>query len=162
MDSAEKLVEIEALKQLKARYCRLLDAKDWVGWRSLFTDDFCSDTAESGGKTITGADEFVAFVEKALGKAHRVTVHQSHAPEIEVTSATTATGIWALEDVVRFGFGLNLKGYGHYREEYQKVGDEWKISYSKLTRLREDFFNGLFSIYISNAFRARILKKLRA
>lgn len=161
MNSAEMLIEIEAIKRLKARYCRLLDAKDWAEWRSLFTDDFRSDTSESGGKSITGADEFVAFVEKALGKAQRATVHQVHAPEIEVTSATTATGIWALEDVVRFGFGLNLKGYGHYREEYKKEGGEWKISYSKLTRLREDFFNGLFSVYISNAFRARMLRKLR-
>ena len=161
MDNAEKLVEIETLKQLKARYCRLLDAKDWEAWRQLFTDDFHSDTAESGGKSITGADEFVAFVRRALGKPSQATVHQVHAPEIELTSPTTATGIWVLEDVVRLAFGVNMKGYGHYTERYEKVDGVWKIKYSKLTRLREDMFNGLFSIYISNRFRRWLLAKLQ-
>lgn len=162
MDNVEKLLDIEAIKQLKARYCRLLDAKDWDGWRMLFADDFHSDTAESGGKSIVGADDFVAFVRSALGQPTRATVHQVHAPEIELTSDTTATGIWVLEDVVRFGFGLNMKGYGHYHERYEKIDGVWKIQYSRLTRLREDFFNGLFSIYISNRFRAWVLKKLKS
>jgi hypothetical protein len=38
MDDTATLREIEAIKQLKARYCRLLDTKDWQGWRSLFAD----------------------------------------------------------------------------------------------------------------------------
>lgn len=28
--------------------------------------------------------------------------------------------------------------YGHYHEEYRKVGERWLISYRKLTRLRVD------------------------
>ena len=28
--------DIEEIKQLKARYCRLLDTKDWASWRSVF------------------------------------------------------------------------------------------------------------------------------
>src|SRR5271163_4832520 len=55
---------IEAIKQLKARYCRYLDTKDWAAWRSIFTDDFLSDTSEAGGKLIAGADDFVAFTRK--------------------------------------------------------------------------------------------------
>src|SRR3984957_11665832 len=31
--------ELEAIRQLKARYCRFLDAKDADGWRSVFSDD---------------------------------------------------------------------------------------------------------------------------
>jgi len=31
--------ELEAIRQLKARYCRVLDAKDADGWRSVFSDD---------------------------------------------------------------------------------------------------------------------------
>jgi hypothetical protein len=30
---------IEAIRRLKARYCRFLDTKDWDGYRQLFTDD---------------------------------------------------------------------------------------------------------------------------
>ena len=68
MDRLTELTEIEAIKQLKARYCRLLDTKQWDAWRELFTDDFVSDTSPSGGTVITGADEFVDFVRKNLGK----------------------------------------------------------------------------------------------
>ena len=99
------LAEIESIKQLKARYCRFLDTKDWEAWRGIFTDDFVSDTSEAGGKVIAGADDFVAFTRKNLGRPSQPTAHQVHAPEIELTSATTARGIWALQDVVRFGAG---------------------------------------------------------
>ena len=68
VDDTVALVEIEAIKRLKARYCRHLDAKDWEAWRGVFADDFVSDTAEAGGTVIAGADEFVAFIRKTLGK----------------------------------------------------------------------------------------------
>jgi hypothetical protein len=154
MDDAAPLLEIEAIKQLKARYCRYLDTKDWDAWRSLFSDDFLSDTSAAGGKVIRGADEFVAFTRKGLRS--QATVHQVHAPEIEVTSPTTASGVWALEDVVRFGPGVNLRGYGHYTETYQKVDGRWLITSSTLTRLREDVFNGLVSVYVSDRIRRAI------
>ena len=157
--TADALVEIETIKQLKARYCRYLDTKDWAAWRTIFADDFHSDTAESGGKVIEGADEFIAFTRKSL--RNQATVHQVHAPEIELTSATTARGIWALEDVVRFGPGVNLRGYGHYHETYEKVDGQWRIKSSKLTRLREDVFNGLVAVYISDRVRKVLMKAAR-
>lgn len=146
--------EIEAIKRLKSRYCRYLDTKDWVAWRALFTDDFVSDTSRAGGKLISGADEFVAFTRKSL--RDQPTVHQVHAPDIELTSPTTAHGVWALEDVVRFGPGVNLRGYGHYTETYEKADGQWRIKTSTLTRLREDVFNGLFAVYLSPRIRAAL------
>ena len=68
-----------------------------------------------------------------------VTVHQCHTPEIDTTSHTTATGVWAMEDMLRFPDGSELHGYGHYHETYEKSPDGWRISSSKLTRLRMDF-----------------------
>jgi hypothetical protein len=157
MDDATAVLEIEAIKQLKARYCRYLDTKDWQAWRSLFAADFLSDTSPAGGKVIRGADEFVAFTRKSLRS--QTTVHQVHAPEIELTSATAARGVWAMEDVVRFGPGVNLRGYGHYTETYEKVDGQWVFTTSTLTRLREDVFNGLVSVYISDRIR-RVIGKV--
>lgn len=154
--------DIEAIKQLKARYCRLLDTKDWAAWRDIFTDDFVSDTTPSGGALITGADDFIAFIRKTLGKPSQPTVHQVHAPEITLTSPTTATGIWALNDVVRLAPGVNLQGYGRYHETYEKTSGQWRIKTSRLTRLREDVFNTLFSVRISPRLRdsaARLARK---
>jgi SnoaL-like domain len=151
MDDAAALREIEAIKQLKARYCRYLDTKDWEAWRGVFADDLLSDTSQAGGKVIRGADDFVAFTRNGVG--NRATAHQVHAPEIELTSATTARGIWALEDVVRLAPGVNLRGYGHYHEVYEKTDGQWRITSSTLTRLREDVFNVFVSVYVSDRMR---------
>jgi hypothetical protein len=162
-NDATMLLAIESIKQLKARYCRYLDAKDWAAWRSIFTDDFVSDTAEAGGKLIIGADDFVAFTRNNIGRRSQATAHQVHAPEIELTSATTAHGVWALQDVVRFGPGVTLVGYGHYHETYENIAGKWLIKSSKLTRLREDIVTPLFSVYISDRVRrvaARLASRL--
>jgi hypothetical protein len=151
--------DVEAITQLKARYCRFLDAKDWTAWRDLFTDDFVGDTSEAGGKKIVGADAFVAFVRRNL---RRKTVHQVHAPEIELTSETTARGIWALEDFVRLAPGLDMHGYGHYHETYEKDGGQWRIQSSKLTRLREDIVTPLFSVHVSDRIRRLLAMAARS
>ncbi len=129
--------DIEAIKQLKARYCRTMDTKDWAGMRQVFADGVVMDTVDSGGDVMTGADDFMVFLQQAIGDV--VTVHQCHTPEIELTSATTATGIWAMEDMLRWPDGTELHGYGHYTERYEKAGDDWTITRSTLTRLRTDF-----------------------
>ena len=161
MDDAAVLLEIESIKQLKARYCRYLDTKNWEAWRQIFTDDFLSDTSEAGGIVIEGADAFVAFTRKNIGKPSQPTVHQVHAPEIEPTSATTARGVWALNDIVRLAPGLNLNAYGHYHETYEKIDGQWRIKSSKLTRLREDIFNPVFSLRISDRIRDAVAKMAR-
>jgi uncharacterized protein (TIGR02246 family) len=129
--------DIEAIKQLKARYCRLMDTKDWAGYRQVFTDDVTMDTTDSGGNVITGADDFLEFLVPTIGDV--VTVHQCHTPEITITSPTTARGIWAMEDMLRWPDGTDMHGYGHYTETYEKVGGDWRIKSSTLTRLRTDF-----------------------
>jgi hypothetical protein len=143
--------EIRALKELKARYCRTLDLKDWAGFRGVFTDDFVSDTSQAGGMVIEGGDEFVAFVRRTLAKA--VTVHQVQQPEIELVTPTTAAGIWAMLDVVRFMPGLTLNGFGHYTETYEKVDGQWLIKTSKLTRLREEIQTPVLTLFMSDRLR---------
>lgn len=128
--------DLDAIQQLKARYFRLMDTKDWAGFRQVFTDDVVIDTSESDGDVMTGADAFVAFLEQVLGDA--VTVHQGHMPEIELTSDATATGTWAMQDLITWPDGMQLVGFGHYHDTYVKGPDGWRIATSKLTRLRRD------------------------
>jgi uncharacterized protein (TIGR02246 family) len=129
--------DIEAIRRLKARYFRTMDTKDWEGMRQVFTDDVVIDTSEAGGGVVRGADEFMAFLQEAL--AGTVTVHQGHMPEIDLTSGSTATGTWALNDIVIWPNGMRLDGYGHYHETYEKGPDGWRISSSRLTRLHTGF-----------------------
>ena len=129
--------DMEAIKQLKARYFRTMDTKDWETMRQVFTDDVLMDTTDSGGDIVEGADRFLAFLREALDAV--VTVHHGHTPEIELTSASSATGIWAMEDMLRWPDGRELHGYGHYHETYEKGDGVWRIKSSTLTRLRMDF-----------------------
>jgi SnoaL-like domain len=158
MNGDSVLMEIESIKQLKARYCRYLDTKDW---RDVFTDDFVGDTTEAGGTVIVGVDEFMAYTRNTIGKPSQTTVHQVHAPEIELTSATTARGIWALNDVLRLVPALTLHGYGHYHETYEKIDGRWRIKASKLTRLREDVTVAIFAPRIAARLRAAAAKIAR-
>jgi hypothetical protein len=104
--------------------------------RALFVDDLVVDTTSSGGQVTHDADAFMTALVAMIGEV--VTVHHGHMPEIAVTSATTAHGIWAMEDLLRWPDGTELRGYGHYHETYRKVGDEWRIASFTLTRLRTD------------------------
>ncbi|MDL4817291.1 nuclear transport factor 2 family protein [Actinomadura opuntiae] len=128
--------DLEAIKQLKARYCRTMDTKDWDAMRQVFADDAVIDTTASGGGTVTGAEEFMTFLREAL--ADVVSVHHCHTPEITLTSPSTAAGIWAMEDRLRWADGRELIGFGHYHETYDKTGGVWRIRTSTLTRLRMD------------------------
>ena len=129
--------DLEAIKQLKARYFRTMDTKDWEGMRAVFADDVVVDTTDSGGGVVSGADAFLVFLRKTLQDV--VTVHHGHMPEIELTSSTTASGIWAMEDLLRWPNGTELRGYGHYHETYALIDGAWRIKTSRLTRLRMDF-----------------------
>jgi hypothetical protein len=160
VDDGIALVEVESIKQLKARYCRYLDTKDWDSWRSVFTDDFVGDTTDAGGRVIVGVDDFIAYTRNTIGKASQATVHQVYAPEIELTSATSAWGIWALNDVVSLVPALTLHGYGHYHETYEKIDGRWHIRSSKLTRLREDIFP-MFPAAVSARLRSAAAKMAR-
>jgi 3-phenylpropionate/cinnamic acid dioxygenase small subunit len=42
------LIDRIAICELKARYCRLLDTKQWHAWSQLFTEDIVLDTSEAG------------------------------------------------------------------------------------------------------------------
>ena len=140
LDPVEALVAIEAIKRLKATYFRCMDTKDWAGMREVFTDEVLTDTTESGGGIIRGGDEFIESLQLFI--ADVVTVHHGHMPEIQLTSVTTATGVWAMEDMLRWPNGLELHGFGHYHETYEQREGSWRIASMTLTRLRTDVREG--------------------
>jgi hypothetical protein len=135
------LVAIEEIKQLKARYFRLMDTKQWDDWADVFTEDLRAWVEDVPDVTRTSRDEWVASVSRVLTDA--VTSHHGHMPEIEVTGPGTANGIWAMFDYVKM-IGpkrtVEFKGYGHYHEEYRREPDgRWRISSLRLHRLRIDY-----------------------
>ena len=141
MDDIERLIAIEDIRRLKARYFRCMDTKDWDGFRDVFATDGEMDMrAEAGeGGLVRGAQAIADFVRGVVDPVQ--TVHHGHMPEIDVTSPTTATGIWAMEDLLRWPPGgpvSGMHGWGHYHETYVKRDGDWLIHTLTLTRLRVD------------------------
>jgi len=137
----QNLEEVEQVKQLKARYFRLMDQKHWDKWNAVFTDDVVAvyqgvpGANKSAGLTelrCTGRTDLVAKVSGFLSKG--TSIHHGNMPEIELTSPTTARGIWAMVDYLLLP-NFTLKGYGHYDEDYVKENGRWKIKRILLTRL---------------------------
>ncbi len=148
MTEIERLLAIEEIKQLKARYFRAMDTKAFDELHTVFADDATFDFREAlrdpiegtppqyeEHPPVSGREAIVAYITGALETA--VSVHHGHVPEIELTSDTTARGIWPMEDVVRNGT-FSFRGWGHYRESYVRTASGWRIQSSRITRLRVD------------------------
>ncbi len=127
------LVDIEAIKSLKARYFRAMDSKDWDALSNCFTDDLVADFREAPGMLAEGRENYMVQLTEILREAS--TIHHGHMPEIDVIDKDNATGIWAMDDIVKLP-GLSIQGWGHYHETYRRELGVWKIARIKLTRLR--------------------------
>jgi SnoaL-like protein len=143
MTDIERLLAIEEIKNLKARYFRCMDTKDWAGFQAVFAPDATVDFTREGGdptrSSATGAANVTKLIKDLVAPA--LTIHHGHMPEIELTSATTARGIWAMEDLIWWPEGSRRKtlhGFGHYHETYEKIDGRWLIKTLRLTRLRVD------------------------
>ncbi|GAB3315276.1 nuclear transport factor 2 family protein [Haliea atlantica] len=144
MTELERLSIIDAIRQLKARYFRTLDSKDWAAYEQVFTPDLVADMRDANGQRdesqlTRGAATYVANLAPLLQDV--ITVHHGHSPEIEVISDSEATGIWAMEDKLWPGEAsplpfAHLHGYGHYHERYVLWEGAWRISEIRLTRLQ--------------------------
>jgi hypothetical protein len=103
----------------------------------------------NGANVVVGREKLATTIRAFLdGPVSITSVHHGHTPEIELTSDTTARGVWAMEDRLWWSNGdteEHLHGYGHYHEEYRKVDGTWLISSRKLTRLRVDVTPGFHS-----------------
>jgi hypothetical protein len=141
MTDAERLLDIEQIRQTKARYFRCMDTKDWAGFEAVFAPDVKVDYEATKGDSsdwkLNGAANVVAFVRKVV--EHGVSIHHGHMAEVEVTSSNNARGIFAMEDLIFWPEGSRhkrLHGWGHYHETYEKIGGKWLIKTLNLTRLR--------------------------
>ena len=127
--------ELEQIRLLKARYCRFLDTRD-IGVLAATVRARRGGPARPRGvhRWRRPADHAAAgrlsraFEPVVLGGiAGAATMHHCHTPEIELTSPTTATGIWAMEDLLVFPDGSELHGAGalprDLREARQPLAD---------------------------------------
>ena len=148
MDVVDQLLAAEEIKKLKSRYFRALDLKEWDIYGQLFTAETVIDFSAQPELWGHGPEDerpdpedwiFTSGV--ACAQAIEplfeevISAHHGHDPEIIVESEDFARGTWSLYDRLEFPDEV-FHGYGHYREEYSRVGGEWLFSKLVLTRLR--------------------------
>jgi ketosteroid isomerase-like protein len=135
----EDLVEIEAIKQVKYRYLRAVDTRDW----DLLTTTLAEDAtcAYSSGKiSYQGRDAILEFLRESMVAGDMLSSHKVHHPEIELTGPDTADARWGLEDVVIIlSAGINLRGAAIYEDKMVKIDGDWRISHTGYRRLYEEF-----------------------
>ncbi len=140
----DDLAAVEQIKQLKARYFRLLDTQRWDAWGEVFAEDAVMDVSDDTGDPETGLvrgrDRIVKAVSRALSGAR--TLHHGHMPEIEIDGPDRASGTWAMRDTVDYATGdeppRGIRGSGWYHETYERADGVWRITSMRLERLRVD------------------------
>lgn len=124
--------------EVKARYWRLLDTKQWEAWGEVFTTDAVMDMPEAE-LYVEGREAIVARVKGILDDV--VTIHHGHMGELEPDGEDGASGIWAMEDYLLWpprgseSFPRTTRGYGHYFDRYTRVDGGWLIARTHLSRL---------------------------
>jgi hypothetical protein len=144
----EELKIMDEVRQLKARYFRFLDTKDWDSFAEVFcrdatfdlraaaTVDPNNDSPVASANVLKGRESIRSIIREAVGES--ITVHHGHCHEVWVDSPDEARGIIAMVDIItncRTG-QLILEGYGHYHETYRREDGVWRIWKSRLSRLR--------------------------
>lgn len=130
----QQLVDIEDIKQLKARYCICVAKEDWKTFETLFAEDLQFITTD--GVVHEPRSGFMAFHKKNIQEAKLWGVIHCYTPLITLTGADNATGIWAMEDFHVWpgneGPRIGHHAYGHYHEEYVRLPDGWRFKQIKV------------------------------
>ncbi len=134
------LAAIEEIRQLKYRYFRTLDLKEWDEFGGCLAEDV---VARYGTQAMDKPLHFdnradvVEFMAGNLGTGI-ISIHIASHPEIQV-DGDTATGSWGFEDTVIVpAFEVQIRGGGYYRDEYRKDPDgKWRITATSYERIYE-------------------------
>ena len=130
--------ELEAIRRLKYAYFRSIDLKQFDQLGLLLTEDATA-AYEDAQTSLVGREAIVTWLTKALGGPEIVTEHHGHHPEIDVTSDTTATGSWYLQDrVIVPSADLEIGGTAFYSDRYTKTDGSWRIAHTGYKRVFEE------------------------
>jgi hypothetical protein len=125
--------DIGQIKQLKYRYLRTLDLKQWDEYAECFLPEVTCDYA---GLVFENRDALVSYMRENLGEG-LISMHHAHHPEITV-DGDEATGRWYLEDkVIVPAFDFVLEGAAFYTDRYVRTPAGWRIAHTGYRRTYE-------------------------
>ena len=134
----QRMMDIEAIKQLKGAYFRCIDTANFEELTTLFHDDVSVHFV--GGNyewKLQGRAEYVESIRKSFHK-ESIGHHNGHHPEIQILSESEATGIWYLTDNMWIlDASFFTTGTALYWDRYLKVDGRWLIKDTRYERIYE-------------------------
>jgi len=137
-EALQQLLDIEAIKRVKHAYSRCIDTGNCEELAAYFHPEV---TVHFRGGTyewkLQGRTEYLASISQSF-HTRSVGHHNGHHPEIEILSATEATGVWYLSDNMWIMSDKSFTtGTAIYWDRYQKVEGRWLIRDTRYERLYE-------------------------
>jgi hypothetical protein len=136
VDGLQRLLAIEDIKLLRARYCRSIDSHTFDRLGDVLTEDFVLDMSPTGKvlgsevPVISGRDTVIAMFHSAFASL-KMLLHIVTIPEIEFQDETHATGVWRQETFIKENRselpGLGL-AYATVFDTYRKETEGWRIA----------------------------------
>ena len=132
----QRMMDIEAIKQLKHRYFRCIDTANWEELKPGLHADMKTHYMGGGYEfKLANRAEFLATMEQAF-HTKAVGRHTGSMPEIDILSDTEATGIWSLYDHF---WSMNTDSLTHgtalYWDRYVKEDGRWQIKETTYQRI---------------------------
>lgn len=132
------LENIELIKQLKSRYFRALDSKNWDLMKTCLSEH-CIAKYDGGKYSFNGNDKIVQFFSSYMSNPKLIFMHHGHHPEITLIDNGMATGVWYLQDIViNLDNNTTLRGAGFYHDKYVLENNQWLISETGYERTFEE------------------------
>ncbi len=134
----QRLMDVEAIKQLKYAYFRCVDTANLEELGTLFHEDVA--VHFHGGNyewKLRGREEYVANIGKSF-TSEAIGHHNAHHPEIQILSETEATALWYLADTMWIlNHNSRTQGTALYSDRYLKVDGKWQIKETSYERIYE-------------------------
>jgi ketosteroid isomerase-like protein len=128
--SLQRLLDLEAIRDLARRYAHCVWQKDSAGAIALFTDDAVMDTGDR--PPIVGRAALLqSYADMFAISDFRPFVH-NHVIEIDGDRAE-GTCYLDLRSVIE---GKAMAGHGFYKDRYVRVGASWKFTYRLLNMVK--------------------------
>ncbi|HTT44300.1 MAG TPA: nuclear transport factor 2 family protein [Steroidobacteraceae bacterium] len=136
--TADDLIEMEQIKRVKYRYLRAMDTADHALLATLFTPDVSARfVGGSYDVSVEGRAQLLEYL-AVSANADVVVNHNCHHPEIDLTAADAAEGLWYLQDWYYNRRDRRIvRGASFYRDRYQKIAGAWLIRHTGYERVFE-------------------------
>lgn len=130
----QMLLDFEEIKQVKAKYLRCIDTKDWKGFRETISEDLKTSYG-NGTLSFNSAAETIDYLSTNMPR-ELLSQHNCHTPEIWFESETTAHGHWYLHDyLLATGNNSRYNGTAIYTDKYEKRNGKWLITETGYLRI---------------------------